>query len=69
VTALPATDGTVLGVPDPPRWIGSSALIHGERARGGEPVWGADEGNVASLRLAQRFAFAPVDELWVAYID
>jgi hypothetical protein len=49
--------------------IVTSTLIHAERARGRQPVWGADEGNVASLRLAQRLGFAPVDELWVAYID
>jgi len=32
---------------------------------GKEPVWGALESNVASLRLAARLGFAPVDELVV----
>jgi hypothetical protein len=44
----------------------SAAMIRHERAAGREAVWGADEGNVASLRLAKRLGFAPVDELWVA---
>ncbi|MCW5808912.1 MAG: GNAT family N-acetyltransferase [Deltaproteobacteria bacterium] len=44
----------------------AAAMIRGERALGREPVWGADEGNHASLRLAQRLGFVPVDELWVA---
>jgi len=43
----------------------ASAMIRDERARGREPVWGADEGNVASLRLAKRLGFEPVDEIWV----
>lgn len=42
------------------------ALIRHERAHGREPVWGADEGNVASLRLAKRLGFEAVDEIWVA---
>jgi hypothetical protein len=46
--------------------IVAAALIRDERARGREPVWGADEGNVASLRLAKRLGFVAVDELWVA---
>ena len=46
--------------------IVAAAMIRDERARGREPVWGADEGNVASLRLARRLGFEPVDELWVA---
>lgn len=46
--------------------IVAAALIRDERARGLEPVWGADEGNIASLRLAKRLGFVPVDELWVA---
>jgi RimJ/RimL family protein N-acetyltransferase len=29
-------------------------------------VWGADEGNIASLRLARSLGFVKVDELWVA---
>jgi hypothetical protein len=46
--------------------IVAAAMIRDERARGLEPVWGADEGNIASLRLAKRLGFVPVDELWVA---
>jgi GNAT superfamily N-acetyltransferase len=46
--------------------IVASAMIRDERARGREPVWGADEDNAASLRLAKRLGFQPVDELWVA---
>lgn len=46
--------------------IVAAAMIRDERSRGREPVWGADEGNVASLRLAKRLGFQPVDELWVA---
>ena len=45
--------------------IVASAMIRDERAQGREPVWGADEGNVASLRLAKRLGFEPVDEIWV----
>lgn len=44
----------------------AAAMIRHERAAGREPVWGADEGNVASLRLAKRLGFAEVDEIWVA---
>lgn len=29
------------------------------------PVWGAEERNRASLRLAEKLGFAPVDELFV----
>ena len=46
--------------------IVAAAMIRDERARGREPVWGADEDNVASIRLARRLGFAPVDEIWVA---
>ena len=46
--------------------IVAAAMIRDERARGREPVWGADEGNAASLRLAKRLGFVAVDELWVA---
>ncbi|MEJ7602743.1 MAG: GNAT family N-acetyltransferase [Kofleriaceae bacterium] len=46
--------------------IVAAALIRDERAHGREPVWGADESNHASLRLAERLGFVPVDELWVA---
>jgi len=45
--------------------IVAAAMIRGERALGREPVWGADEGNAPSLRLARRLGFEPVDELWV----
>jgi GNAT superfamily N-acetyltransferase len=42
----------------------ATTLIFDERAKGREPVWGADEGNLASLALAHRLGFVPVDELW-----
>lgn len=42
--------------------IATSAMIRAER---GKPVWGADEANIASLRLAERLGFTAVDELWV----
>jgi hypothetical protein len=44
----------------------ASAMIRAERAHGREPVWGADEDNAASLRLAHRLGFVLADELWVA---
>jgi GNAT acetyltransferase len=44
----------------------AAAMIRHERAAGREPVWGADEDNVASLRLAKRLGFVAVDEIWVA---
>lgn len=43
----------------------STALIHDQRARGREPVWAADAGNAASLRLAARLGFVAMDELFV----
>lgn len=46
--------------------IVAAAMIRGERARGREPVWGADEHNAASLGLARRLGFRAADELWVA---
>jgi hypothetical protein len=46
--------------------IVAAAMIRGERARGREPVWGADEHNLTSLRLARRLGFRAADELWVA---
>jgi hypothetical protein len=46
--------------------IVATAMIRDERAQGREPVWAADEGNVASLRLARSLGFVKVDELWVA---
>jgi GNAT superfamily N-acetyltransferase len=45
--------------------IVATALILDERARGREAVWGADEGNRASIALATKLGFVPVDELWV----
>jgi hypothetical protein len=44
----------------------AAAMIRDERAQGREPVWGADEDNLASLRLAKRLGFVATDELWVA---
>lgn len=44
--------------------IVAAALIHAEHPR--RPVWGADEDNTASLRLAARLGFTAVDEIWVA---
>jgi hypothetical protein len=46
--------------------IVATAMIRGERAHGREPVWGADEGNTASLGLARSLGFVTVDALWVA---
>ena len=46
--------------------IVATALIRDERAQGREPVWGADEANAPSLRLAKRLGFVAVDEIWVA---
>lgn len=43
----------------------AAAMIRDERAQGREPVWGADEDNAASLRLAERLGFVPVDALYV----
>jgi hypothetical protein len=45
--------------------IVASAMIRAERAGGREPVWGATEDNVASLRIAMRLGFRAVDELWL----
>lgn len=44
----------------------AAAMIRDEQALGRAPVWGADEGNLASLRLAHALGFVHVDELWVA---
>ena len=38
-------------------------LIERMRERGKEPVWGAEDTNVASLRLAAKMGFVPVDRL------
>jgi hypothetical protein len=46
--------------------IVATAMIRDERAQGREPVWAADEGNLASLQLARSLGFVKVDELWVA---
>jgi len=45
--------------------IVASTMIRAERTAGREPVWGADEGNLASMRLAARLGFVPTDEIWV----
>ncbi len=46
--------------------IVASAMIRDQRATGREPVWGAAEHNIASLRLATRLGFVESDALWVA---
>jgi hypothetical protein len=43
----------------------ASAMIRGERELGREPVWGSDEANAASMRLAARLGFVRVAGLWV----
>jgi hypothetical protein len=43
----------------------AAQMIRDERAHGREPVWGADEHNLASLRLAHRLGFVEVDALYV----
>lgn len=43
----------------------AAAMIRGERALGREPVWGSDEQNAGSMRLAARLGFARVAGLWV----
>ncbi|HEU4728727.1 MAG TPA: GNAT family N-acetyltransferase, partial [Kofleriaceae bacterium] len=44
----------------------ASAMIRHEQAHARAPVWGADEHNHASLRLARALGFVEVDALWVA---
>jgi hypothetical protein len=44
----------------------AAAMIRDELARGRAPVWGADHGNLGSLRLAARLGFVAIDEIWVA---
>ncbi|HEY0194981.1 MAG TPA: GNAT family N-acetyltransferase [Kofleriaceae bacterium] len=44
----------------------AAALIRDELSRGRAPVWGADEDNQASLRLARSLGFVAVDALWLA---
>jgi GNAT acetyltransferase-like protein len=39
-------------------------LIREMEARRKEPVWGAMDGNAASLNLAARLGFRPVDRIW-----
>jgi hypothetical protein len=46
--------------------IVAAAMIRDGRAQGRAPVWGADEDNAASLRLARSLGFVQVDEIWVA---
>lgn len=43
----------------------AATMIRDERAAGREPVWGADEDNVASRRLAHRLGFVEVDVIYV----
>lgn len=43
----------------------ASAAIRAERERGREPVWGADEDNIASQRLAHRLGFVATDSIYV----
>lgn len=43
----------------------AAQMIRAERAQGREPVWGADEDNAASLRLAHRLGFVEVDAIYV----
>lgn len=45
--------------------ITAAAMIRDEQAKGRQAVWGADEANHASLRLAARLGFKAVDEIWV----
>lgn len=45
--------------------IVAAAMIRDERARGREPVWGANASNAASLALARRLGFVAVDDCWV----
>ncbi|HEY1817053.1 MAG TPA: GNAT family N-acetyltransferase [Kofleriaceae bacterium] len=59
VDTLPAARQLGLGT------IVAAALIRAERARGRDPVWGANESNAASLALARHLGFQPIDELWV----
>ena len=46
----------------------AAALIRDELAQGRAPVWGADEGNAASLRLARSLGFVEIDALWIAVL-
>jgi predicted GNAT family acetyltransferase len=45
--------------------IVAAAMIRGEQAQGRKAVWGADEDNGPSLRLARRLGFEKCAELWV----
>jgi len=44
----------------------AAAMIRDEMRQGRQAVWGSDESNAASLRLAKRLGFTPVDEIGVA---
>lgn len=44
----------------------ATAMIRDEHAHGRAPVWGANDDNVASLRLARSLGFVEVDALWIA---
>lgn len=46
--------------------IAAAAMIRAERAEGRQPVWGADEGNHASRRLAARLGFVEIDAIGIA---
>jgi len=46
--------------------IAAATMIRDERTAGREPVWGADEGNLASRRLAAKLGMTASDEIWVA---
>lgn len=37
--------------------------------RGKQPVWGALESNIASMKLAKRLGFVPCDRLWLWELD
>jgi hypothetical protein len=45
--------------------IVAAAMIRGEYAHGREAVWGADEDNTPSIRLARRLGFVVTSALWV----
>lgn len=40
-----------------------SYMIRAMSVRGKRPVWGAEESNIASIRLARKLGFEPVDQL------
>lgn len=59
VDVLPAARQLGLGT------LVAATMIRDERAAGREPVWGADEDNLASLRLAARLGFVACDQIFV----